>query len=473
MRILFLLFLICFSSCNFKPEYSRPCMRMPEGWRFESDCPLDTCANIRWWEQFNDPVLEDLIEIALENNQDLLLASARVLEFYAKYRIVASQLYPEIDAEASYLRQGLPNTLNFSPIVPGTRYNSVYTLTLNLSYEIDVWGRIRNASEAALAEYLSHVEARRGVILTLVSTLASAYVQLLQFDSQLLISKETYEARKEYWELESLRFMGGLVSEMEAKQAESQMDEALAQVKRYEEIIPQQENLICVLLGFPSAPIPRGSILSRLEEPPCVPTGLPSDLLENRPDILEAELQMIAANAEIGVAKAAFFPAISLTGLYGVQSTSLKNLFTGDALTWNSGLGAIQPLFTGWRLTYQLREAEAVKMETIHAYQQTILKAFQEVNDALIGHQMSKEIVEVLKKQVAALEIYLKLSILRYNNGQNDYLTVIDAERFLFQAQLSLAQARANIFLTLIDLYRALGGGWVIEADQNLTCGAG
>lgn len=469
MRVICTVFLLILSSCNFKPYYDRPCMEMPEGWRFNTDCPLSECANIRWWEQFQDPVLDELILLALQNNQDLLLATARVLEFYSKYRIVASQLFPEIDLEADYLRQELSNALNFSPLLPGTRYNSVYSIALSLSYEIDFWGKIRDATEAAGAEFVAQIEDRRTVILSLVSTLASAYVVLRQYDSQLLISKATYESRKEYWELAVLRFEGGLVSEMEVKQAEAEMQEAEVQVRQFEQLIPQQEDLICVLIGVPSTSIPRGSLLEELKQPPCVPAGLPSDLLENRPDILSAELHMIAANAEIGVARAAFFPAISLTGLYGFQSTSLHDLFKNNALTWNYGLSALEPLFTGWRLTYQLREAEAIKLETIHAYQQTILTAFQEVNDSLIAHQITQQIVQILKKQVAAYEVYLRLAFLRYENGQNDYLTVLDAQRRLFESQLDLAAARGNVFLSLISLYKALGGGWVIDADECLT----
>lgn len=466
--VLFMIFL-SIPSCNFQPYYHRPCMEMPEAWRFKVDANCEECANIRWWEQFQDPVLDELILVALQNNQDLQIATARVMEFYSKYRIVASQFFPEIDGDASVLREELPNALNYAPLPPGTRVNTLYSVSLLLSYEIDFWGRIRNASEAAFTQYLAGIEGRRTVILTLISSLASAYVLLRQFDNQLLISKETWDSRKEYWRLAVLRFEGGLVSEMEVKQAESEMQSAEVQYKQFQELIPQQEDLICVLLGQPSGSIPRGRILTELKLPPCVPSGLPSQLLENRPDILQAELLLIAANAEIGVARAAFFPTISLTGLYGAQSTSLRELFKGIARTWDIGVSAMEQIFTGWKLTYQLREAEAIKLELIHAYQQTILIAFQEVNDALIANEISKQIVEVQKKQVAALAEYLRLSFLRYDNGQNDYLTVLDAQRRLFEAQLDLAQFEGNIFISLINLYKALGGGWVIDADECLT----
>ncbi len=463
------LFLLLLGSCNFRPNYTRPCMEIPDQWRF--DCNLDPkeCANIRWWEQFQDPVLNELIQIALQNNQDLKVAVARVLEYYAKYRIVASQLLPEIDLETSYLRQELPNAINFSPIPPGTRYNSLYNVFTSLSYEIDVWGKIRNATAAALAEYFSQIEAKRTVILTLVSSVAAAYIQLRQFDMQSVISKLTYESRAEYLKLARLRYEGGLTSEMEVMQALSEVQSAEVAVKQFEERIALQEDLISVLIGSPPGSIPRGSTLSELTSLPCIPAGIPSDVLENRPDIRQAELLLIAANAEIGVARAAFFPTISLTALYGYESTSLRDLFKEIAQMWNYGLTAFQPLFTGGRLTYQLREAEAVTLEAIHAYQQTILTAFQEVEDALIAHQINQDIVIVQKKQVEALTEYLKLAFLRFENGQNDYLTVLDAERTLFRAQLDLAQSESNVFLSLIGIYKALGGGWVTESENCLA----
>ncbi len=227
--------------------------------------------------------------------------------------------------------------------------------------------------------------------------------------------------------------------------------------------------MISTLIGIPPTNICRGESIENLKSPPTVPVGLPSELLHNRPDILQAEYQLIAANAEIGVAKAAFFPAISLTSLFGYESTSLRNFLSQGSQNWNWGVAFLEPLFTGWRLTYQLEEAKALACEAIHTYQQTILVAMQEVSDALIGYQKSKEIVEVRTRLVDALADYLKLSVLRYDNGQNDYLTVLNAETSLFQAQLELINSESLVFLSLIDIYKAVGGGWVIDADQNLT----
>ena len=323
-----------------------------------------------------------------------------------------------------------------------------------------------NETEAAASIFVREIERRRAVILTLVSNLASAYVLLLQYDNQWEISKMTYKTRMESLKLSKLRFEVGLVSEIEVMQAESLAEEAEAEMKLYEELIPQQEDLICTLLGEYPKEVPRGLTLTKLYSPPCVPAGIPSDVLNNRPDILQAELDLIAANAEIGVARAAFFPSITLTGMYGAESTSLKNLFKNSAKTWNFGINLFQPIFTGWRLTYQLKEAEAIATEALHAYFQTILVAFKEVEDSLIGHTKSQEIVDIQTRRVAALEQYVKLAFLRYDNGQNDYLTVLDAERTLFRAQLDLVQAQGDVFLNLISIYKSLGGGWVIDADH-------
>ncbi len=466
MKISLFLCLALLASCNFKPQYEQPDTQAPECFRFDIENTSTDYANTTWWEQFQDPILNELIKEALQNNQDLKVATARVLEFYAQYKVVASQLYPQVNADASFERGSVSNAIDFQPPVPGIpRVNNLYNLALNISYQLDFWGSLRNATDAAKAQYLAQIEARRTVILTLVSSLASAYIQLRQYDKQLRISKDTYAVRKEAWHLFDLRFEGGLVSEMEVMQAESEAELAEIQVKQYEQIIPQQENLISVLLGAPSSDICRGRPLDDLKLPPCIPVGLPSDLVQNRPDILQAEQKILAANAEIGVARAAFFPSFNLTGSYGFESSALSNFFSNAAKLWDYGLAAMQPVFTGWELTYQLKEAKAIAMEAIHAYQQTILVAFREVNDSLIAHKMSKEIFEVEKRQVAALQEYLKLAILRYDNGQNDYLTVLNAENSLFEAELNQVQTEADIFLSLISLYKALGQGWDVDAE--------
>ncbi len=464
MRKIFLLALLL-TACNFKPHYERPELDMGGAYRFEIE-NAGEYANLAWWKQLHDPMLNYLIDVALENNKNLQVATARVLEFYAQYKVVFSQFFPEIDAVGNVDRLKLSEDVNFQPPIPGVpRINPLYSFLFKLSYEIDFWGKIRNQTEAAKSQYLAQVYSRQNVILTLVSSVASAYILLKQYWNQLEISKLTYESRKESWDIALLRFDAGLVSELEVKQAESETLGAEAQIKNFEVFIARQEDLISVLLGQTPGPIQQGLLLSDLAIPPSIPTGLPADLLENRPDIRQAEEQILAANADVGVARAAFFPTFTLTGSDGQRSTATSNFFHNSANLWDLGLQAFEPLFTGWRLTNQLRESEAILLETLYSYQQTILTALQEVDDALIAHEKAKEKYEIQKKRVEALKDYLKLANLRYFNGQNDYLTVLDAEKSLFLTQLEAASTEGDLYLTLIDLYKALGQGWDVEKE--------
>ena len=460
---LFLSLLLLSAACNFRPAYERPELEMGQTYRFE---PVNASeyANLSWWKQFQDPTLDNLIEIALENNKDLHVATARVLEYNAKYKIVFSQFFPEIDAQGNLDRLKLSQDVNFQPIplkVP--RINPLYAFLFKISYEIDFWGKIRNQTESAKAIYLSQIYARQNVILTLVSSVAANYILLKQYIKQLEISKLTYDSRKEAWDIAILRFDGGLVSELEVKQAESETLVAEVEIKNFELFIGKQEDLISVLLGQAPGPIEGGLLLSELILPPSVPTGLPSDLLENRPDILQAEEQILAANADVGVARAAFFPSFTLTGDYGQRTTRANQFFESSATLWDIGLQAFEPLFTGWRLTNQLNESEAILLEALYSYQQTILTALKEVDDALISHEKAKEKLAIQRERVAALKEYLNLANLRYFNGQSDYLTVLDAEKSLFVTQLSEVVTEGDLFYSLIFLYKALGQGWNVE----------
>lgn len=461
MRIIFLLLLL--TACNLKPKYERPYLEMGESYRFEIENPKEY-ANLSWWKQFGDPTLNYLIELALENNKNLQVATARVLEFYAQYKIVFSQFYPEINAVGNVDRLKLSEDINFQPPVPGVpRINYLYSLLLQFSYELDFWGKIRNQTEAAKSQYLAQVYSRQNVVLSLVSSVATAYILLKQNWKQLEISKLTYESRKKSWDIAKLRYEGGLVSELEVKQAESEMLGAETQIKNFEVFIARQEDLLSVLIGEAPKPIRQGLSLDELELPPSVPIGLPCDLLENRPDIKQAEELILAANADVGVARAAFFPTFSLTGNLGQRSTATSDFFNSSASLWNLGMQAFEPLFTGWRITNQLNQAEAVLLEALYSYQQTILTALQEVDDALIAHEKAKEKYEIQTQRVEALKVYLDLANLRYFNGQNDYLTVLDAEKTLFLTQLEAANTEGDLYLTLISLYKALGQGWDVE----------
>lgn len=448
--------------CVLHKPYSRPQVEMPPVWRFTAE-EGDTVCNIKWWEQFGDPVLSDLIAEALRNNLDLKTAIARVEEYFANYIIVRSQLFPQISGMGSEFRQ--EQSLALGPSPTGKRIYNTYNLGLNLSFEIDIWGRLISESETAWAIYLETVEARRTVILTLVSSVASSYIQLLQYDKQLEIARRTQKTREQAYDYADNRYKGGLTSEMEVKQAESEVDSAVADVKRFEILQNQTEDLICVLLGRNPGPVERGLTLDQLGMPLDVPAGLPADLLENRPDILQAEDLLIAANANIGQAIAQAFPNFSLTGNYGSASYQLHQLLTGFARTWQIGTSLFQWLYTGGRITAQIEQADAQFLEALYVYEQTILTALQEVNDSLVAHQKYLELTQVLRHQVEVLNRYLELANLQYNNGQTDYLNVLDAERGYFSSQLNYAEASSNSFLSLIELYKALGGGWVIAED--------
>jgi len=457
--ILFFFILLC--SCNFKPTYCRPETAVPGEWRFEPK-NNEEYVNREWWKQFGDPVLDQLIATAIENNQDLQVAIQRISEFYARYQVISSQLFPQFTLNGGIERIMQSETIIFQPRNPTIpRTNNVYQLVLNLlSYEVDLWGRIRNLSESAKYDYFAQIQDMHSVMISIVSSVATSYVQLRQFDMQLEISKETYASRKESWDIALARYDAGLISLLDVKQAESQAQDAEVSIKNFETLIAQTEDLISILMGEPPHSIPRGDLLTELKLPPEIPAGLPSDLLENRPDIIEAEQRMLSANAQIGATRAAFLPTISLTGVNGFRTTYLHKLATEPSHILDYTAAFSQPLFTGGRLSGNLEQAKAIYEENVHNYLQTILTALKEVDDALIGHEQAKEKLEIQVQQIAALQEYLDLSRLRYNNGQNDYLTVLNAETSLFQVQLQEVNTQADLFLTLINLYKALGQGW-------------
>jgi multidrug efflux system outer membrane protein len=493
-------------SCSFSPRYERPCMEMPEQWRVPSD-ETETVINVRWWKQLNDPVLDDLIEEALASNKDLRIATARIAQFRAQLGIVSSELYPQLYAQGTATRTRTSRTLaseqilnqskksrsstdsyagqgagalggllpDFSQLFPSI--SNDYRAVLTASYEVDLWGRIRNASDASFAELIGQIDARRTVILSLVSSVAASYILLRQYDRQLQISQQTLNSRKQSYDLAKVRFEEGLTSELEVAQALAEMDQAAIQLIQFQTLIPQQENLISVLIGHPPNTIVRGLPIDGWQLPPEVPAGLPSDLLEQRPDILQAEQQIIAANFRIGEARALYFPDITLTGYYGYESAELHRLFTDPSRTWQWMVNLLQPIFTGWRITSTVDLAQARKQEAVYNYLQTILTALQEVDDALIAHKNAKEAVLVEAKRVKDYSLYLHLATLQYQNGLVDYLNVLDAERRLYASQLDLAQGQAEVFITLVNIYKALGGGWVVDAENlmkeewNSSCG--
>lgn len=465
--ILTFLLIFAMQSCTLHHSYQRPAIDIPCAWRIV-DNELTTEINLRWWEEFNDPVLNCYIYEALYYNWDLKTAIARVREYYDQLRIVSSELFPQITGSGQIYRNEL--SVAAGQVFPGSglsRINNFYALAFNASYELDVWGRVRSATEAALADYFAQIENRRTVVLTLVTSVASAYFLLSQYDKQLAIAMQTLESRIKSYELAVVRFEEGLTSELEVKQAASEVETARTQVKQLEISVPQQENLLSILIGRNPQPLERGLKLDEFKMPPQVPEGLPSDILDQRPDIRKAEQNMVAANARTGEARALLFPQISLTGNYGNESITLKDLFTGPARTWQYGASFMQTLFDAGKTLARIDQTKTLLYEVYTQYHLAIQNAFREVDDALIAHKKTIELVEVQKQRVKVLREYLELATLQYQNGQTDYLNVLDAERNLFNAQLDFAQAQSDSFISVVNLYKALGGGWVLDADDT------
>jgi len=463
--IIVLIFALFLTGCMVGPNYHRPAIDTPQAWRFEDKEAKDV-ANTAWWNQFNDPILDDLIRTAIHENKDLMIAAARVEQFAGLYGTTRAALFPQVGAGALAGRQRTSEHSGPLPLDGQANPNfGTYELFINASWEIDLWGKLRRATEAARADLLSSEEARRAVILTLVSSVANSYINLRALDRQLELTKQTAQKYKESYDIFKLRFEYGIVSEVELSQSKSQYEQALSNIPFFEKTIAQQENALSVLLGRNPGPIPRGKTIDQFVLP-AVPAGLPSDILVNRPDILQAEQNLIAANANIGVARAQYFPSISLTGFLGWASNDLSNLFKGPSRTWSWAVPVAAPIFTAGAIAGQVKAAEAVQKQGVITYQQSIQTAFREVDDSLIDQKRTKEQLEALAQQVGSLQDYARLAWLRYENGYTSYLEVIDADSRLYSAELTQVQTQGNLFQALVNLYKAMGGGWVTEADR-------
>jgi multidrug efflux system outer membrane protein len=466
MRRLAIPFVIALAvaGCAVGPNYTRPAVDTPPSWRV-TEIQADNVADTAWWEQFDDPVLDNLIRVALRENLDLQIAAARIDEFAGRYGFVRADLFPQVGASAFAGREKFTEETG-NAIPPGTNFTlNSYSAALNAGWEVDIWGKIRRATEAARAELVGSEEGRRAVILSLVGAVAGSYVNLLDLDRQLEIAEETVASRGKSLDLFGIRFEGGVISEVEYVQVKSQYEEALATIPAFRKAIAQQENALSVLLGRNPGPIPRGKDIDRLALP-SIPAGLPSDLLARRPDLLAAEQTLIAANARIGVAKAAYYPSIGLTGAFGFASADLSDLFTGPAKVWSYGVPVSVPIFTAGKIAGDVRASEAIRQQALAAYRQAIQNAFREVDDALVDRARTQEQLAAQSDQVASLQKYVELAWLRFDNGYTSYLEVLDAERSLFNAQLSYAQSQGVLFQAAINIYKAMGGGWVTEADK-------
>jgi len=458
--------LVCglLAGCMVGPDYHRPQVETPDTYSYEPEKVAET-ANTEWWKQFNDPVLDQLIEESLANNKNVKIAAANVEQAAGVLTTTGSPLYPQIGYQADASRQRLSGNTAI-PLTPGTANPlNNYQALATASWEIDLWGRIRRQTEAARANLLATDAARRGVILSLVAQVASSYIQLRGLDEQLEISKRTAGVYDESLKLFELQFKYGQVSQMTVAQSQSQYETAAAQIPLIEQQIAVLENAISVLLGNNPGPIPRGESILTLALPE-VPAAMPSQLLEQRPDLQQAEQQLIAANAQIGAAKALYFPTISLTGAFGGVSADLNNLFKGPSRAWSFGGSIIGPIFTGGSISGQVAQATAAQKAALESYELAIQSAFADVESSLVARQKLGEQVAAQERLVQALKEYSRLARLQYDAGYVPYSTVLQAEQQLFPSELTLAATRAQLFASLVGIFKATGGGWVNEADK-------
>jgi multidrug efflux system outer membrane protein len=455
------LLLLLLSSCTVGPDYSRPTIVSPADWTISYDAAVNM-TDTSWWRQFNDPVLDELVETALRNNLDLQAAVARVDQFLGQLRTTRSEYFPQIGVSVSASRQDDTETgLMTSANDP---YN-YYQGQLSATWELDLWGRIRRSNEAARAQVLASDAGRRGLLLSLVSNVASNYLVLLGIDRQLVIARETESTYAESLNIFQQRYKYGTVSMVELAQVESEYEGARQAIPALEAQIARQEHLISVLLGQNPGKIPRGKLIDELSIP-VIPAGLPARLLEQRPDIIQAEQTLIAANANIGVAKALYFPTVSLTGAFGTASIDSSKLFESASNVWNVSGDLLAPLFTFGNIEGQVMTSEAVQREALYNYRQSIISAFSEVEDALVSTTKGREQQDARARQSLALENYARLAKLQFEGGTTGYLQVLDANRELFSAQLRYVETQTGVLTSLVDVYRAMGGGWVDIADS-------
>lgn len=455
------------TGCTVGPNYRRPVVTSPAGFRGSASTAaapdLVSLADLKWFEVFKDERLQAMVRTALVQNHDLRDAMVRVEAARANLGITRADQFPSVDAGAGVTtaRTSASGTFPLPEGVDQTRTFGTVALNL-LSFEVDVWGRLRRATEAARADLLASEENRKALVTTLVGDVASAYFNLLELDMELAIARRTLAAREESLQLIRARAQGGLGTVVEVRQGEQLVYAAAQAIPNLEQLIEQTENQISLLLGGSPGAVTRGRPLTEQEQPPSVPAGLPSALLERRPDIRAAEQNLVAANAIIGVAKAAYFPRISLTGFLGFQSNQLSNLFTGPTRVWQFAPQVSQPIFNAGRIKSNVRLARTQEQIAVIQYERTIQTAFREVSDTLVQYQKVREIRAQQELLVATLQDRSRLSYVRYRGGVDTLLNALDADRDLFDAELGLAQTRRNELLALVQLYRALGGGWQV-----------
>lgn len=462
-RILVPLALTLIVGCAVGPDYERPTDLAPAEFRAPETTTekIDDTgfAEIPWWEVFHDPTLQALIRTALENNQDLLAATARVEEMRAMVGVASAGLFPQVTASGTASRTGTPSAMLTPVTPPEIDYFSVF---LDLSYELDLWGRIRKTRDAARAQLVASEEDRQTVVSTLITEVARTYFGLLELDREVQITTATLETRQSTLKLMELRREHGTASDLEVNRFRAEVAATLAALAALEQQVFQTENALSVLLGQPPQGIARDLQFGELPPIPDVPAGLPSDLLERRPDLKSAEQQLVAATARIGVAKAAFFPRIALTGQRGFRSSELDSLINAHNIGYMIAGNITEPIFDAGRNWFNLQATKAQQEQALQYYRRTVLQALREVSDALIAKQQTNVQRGELEDQVDALRESVRLSDLRYRVGQSSYLEFLDAERQLYAAELQLERARLEELLASVRLYKALGGGVVI-----------
>ena len=447
------------SGCAVGPNYHRPAVQTSNSFRRLADnsqlqAQAASYADLPWWQVFQDPKLQELIRTGLKQNYDLQLATERISAARAQLTVTRSSLFPQVAGNASF-NGGKEN-------IEQSKYNFL-TLSADAAFQLDFFGKLRRATEAARAELMATQDARQVVVLTLVSDVASDYFSLLQLDLQLAITRDTVKTQTDSVKLTQLRLEHGVATKLDVLQAQQVLDTANAQIPDLERQIAQEEDAISILLGNYPQDIARGIPLVEQTLPPEVPAGVPSSIIERRPDIREAEQILIAANANIGVAKAEFFPQISLTGGGGGsfgRSSAFSSLMTTQLGIWSYGAQVSQPIFTGGALKGNLHLAESQHQQALIGYREAIQHAFGEVSDALIGYGKLHQVRARQQDSVADLQETVRISTLRYKGGTTTYLEVLDGQRSLYGAELTLAAARGDEYRSLVQLYKALGGGW-------------
>lgn len=470
IRLLALAMVASLSACTMGPDYRRPDLPLPPAWRVSVPDAADL-ANTDWWKAFGDPQLDTLIETALQANKDLLLATMRVEQYDARLQVSNSARYPTVGYSVAGQRerrsQERPNGLR-----PGDSPSlNNYEISGNLTWELDLWGRVRRANEAARAELLGTEEARRGVMLSVVSGVASTYLKLVELDERLAIARQALKNRQDALELTDQRFKGGSGTRIAVEQARAAVETEAARIPPIERDIADLENAMAALLGTNPGPIQRRRIEALAT--PQMPQGVPADVLTRRPDIMAAEQELIAANARIGVARTAYFPVLSLNAILGLAADDVKWLFAETARTGNFGGGLAGTVFSGGRIEGNIREAEAYQKETVVRYERAVLGALVEVETALVARSKNGEREATDARRVRIQQELARLVRLRYEGGQSTFIDVLDAELKVLDMQEQQLQSRRDTLLSLVSVYKSMGGGWMVERDKRRAAASG